>query len=57
MTAGTLWAFLPEGFQVYFTDPEQYCGDPYALDSRFMDFINDDPSYSCEVFTESFPRE
>jgi len=39
MTARTSWAFLPEGFQVYFTDPQQSCGDPNALDSRYMDFI------------------
>jgi phosphatidylserine/phosphatidylglycerophosphate/cardiolipin synthase-like enzyme len=37
---GTSRAFLPEGFEVYFTDPEQYCGDPNALDSRFMNFIS-----------------
>jgi phosphatidylserine/phosphatidylglycerophosphate/cardiolipin synthase-like enzyme len=41
MTAGPSRAFLPDGFQVYFTDPQQSCGDPNALDSRFMDFIND----------------
>jgi phosphatidylserine/phosphatidylglycerophosphate/cardiolipin synthase-like enzyme len=40
MTAGTSWAFLPDGFQVYFTDPEQSCGDPNALDSKLMDFLN-----------------
>jgi len=39
MTVGTSWAFLPDGFQVYFTDPQQSCGDPNGLDSRFMDFI------------------
>lgn len=39
MASGTSTAFLPDGFQVYFTDPQQSCGDPKALDSKFMDFI------------------
>jgi phosphatidylserine/phosphatidylglycerophosphate/cardiolipin synthase-like enzyme len=37
--SGTSHAFLTNGFQVYFTDPQQYCGDRNALDTRFMNFL------------------
>ena len=39
-TTGIAKAFLPDGLEVYFTEPEQYCGDPNALDSKLMDFLN-----------------
>jgi phosphatidylserine/phosphatidylglycerophosphate/cardiolipin synthase-like enzyme len=43
MTSGTAPAFLPDGFQVYFTEPTgncyNYCSDPDALDDIFMDFL------------------
>jgi phosphatidylserine/phosphatidylglycerophosphate/cardiolipin synthase-like enzyme len=40
MASGTSMAFLPDGFEVYFTDPQQGCGDPNALDGKLMDFLN-----------------
>ncbi len=40
LTIGTAAAFLPNGFEVFFTDPQQSCGDPNALDSKFMEFLN-----------------
>ena len=39
VASGTSTAYLPKGFEIYFTDPQQSCGDPNALDSKFMDFI------------------
>ncbi|MCK4596606.1 lamin tail domain-containing protein [bacterium] len=39
VSAGSSTSFLANGFQVYFTDPQQYCGNPNALDNKFMDFI------------------
>jgi phosphatidylserine/phosphatidylglycerophosphate/cardiolipin synthase-like enzyme len=48
-TTGTSRAFLPNGLQVYFTDPQQSCGDPNGLDTRFMEFIGgaQDSVHAC----------
>jgi phosphatidylserine/phosphatidylglycerophosphate/cardiolipin synthase-like enzyme len=52
LTSVTTMAFLPDGFEVYFTDPQQYCSDPNALDDTFMDFLHSAQDSVEAVFYE-----